>query len=126
MSTEDRLRPHPHDRWSGAPQPMDLVRAARDLRAEPHPGIDGHRQVAIIRDGPVIVVLFAFETGAVLKEHRAPGTITIHALTGRLRVTVSGTAHELPAGSLICLAPGIPHDVHALEQADMLLTVSHA
>ena len=126
MSIEDRLRPHPHDRWSGAPHPMDLLGAARDLRAEPHAGIEGHRQVAIIRDGPVIVVLFAFEAGAVLKAHRAPGTITIHALSGRLRVTVSGAAHELPTGTLICLAPGILHDVHALEQADMLLTVSRA
>jgi quercetin dioxygenase-like cupin family protein len=58
-----------------------------------------------------------------LKEHRAPGGISIHALTGHLEVTADGTTYDLPAGALLSLAAGVTHDVRALERSDMLLTV---
>jgi quercetin dioxygenase-like cupin family protein len=126
MSSDDRLRPHPHERLNAPAQRIALAQAARDLRGEDHPPVDGHRQIVLAREGPVSVVLFAFEKGAALKEHRAPGAITIHTLAGHIRVTTGEAIHDLPAGSLLALAAGVPHDVSALDRSDMLLTVTRA
>ncbi|HEU5358393.1 MAG TPA: cupin domain-containing protein [Gemmatimonadales bacterium] len=124
MSTDDRLRPHPHDRLNEAIHRIDLAQAIRDLRNEPLTAVDGHRQITLVRDGPVSLILFAFEPGATLKEHRAPGVISIHVLSGRLQVAAGGTTHDLPAGTVLALGPGAPHGVHAVDRSDMLLTVA--
>ena len=126
MSTDDRLRPHPHDRLSEAVHRIDLAQAVRDLRKEPLAATDGHRQITLVRDGAVSLILFAFEPGATLKEHRAPGVIIIHTLSGRLQVSAGDATHDLPAGTVLALGPGAPHAVHAVERSDMLLTVSRA
>ena len=124
MSTDDRLRPHPHDRLSEAVHRIDLADAVRRLRNEPLAAEDGHRQITLVRDGPVSLILFAFEPGATLKEHRAPGVISIHALSGRLQVSAGSATHDLPAGTVLTLGPGTPHAVHAVDMSDMLLTVA--
>ena len=128
MSTDDRLRAHPKERLAAPVQRIDLQQSAALLRAEPHPPHAGHRQVALVRRGPFSLILFLFETGGVLKEHRTEGEVTIHVLSGRLEVTAAGDGHQVGAGGVIALAPGEAHAVRALEASEMLLTVcqSHA
>ncbi|HZE74630.1 MAG TPA: cupin domain-containing protein [Gemmatimonadales bacterium] len=123
MSIEERLRPPPAARSRGPELPIDLSATARALREEAHPAKDGHRQIGLLHREHLRVVLFAFDGGGWLREHRAPGLVTIHALTGRLRVVTSSTTHELAAGQVLVLERDVPHDVEALDQADMLLTV---
>jgi len=45
-------------------------------------------------------------------------------LLARLVVTVDGKANDLYAGNLLILAPGVEHDVFALQESRMLLTVT--
>ncbi len=123
MTGSDRLREHPEDRLAAPIQLIDLAAAAAALRAEPHAAVAGHRQKAIARHGPVTIILFAFETGGLLKEHSAEGEVVIHLLRGCLQVTADEAAHTMGPGSLLVLAPGMPHSVRALEAADMLLSV---
>jgi quercetin dioxygenase-like cupin family protein len=126
MTQSERLRPHPEERFLPPAQAFDLEQAARALRAEPHAAVEGHRQIAVFRRGPVTLLLFAFDADGVLKEHRTEGVVTIQALTGRLVVVVDEEAYDLTAGRLLALAPGIPHTVRALEPSDLLLTVYKA
>lgn len=128
MSTDERLRAHPRERLAAPVQRIDLQQAAALLRAEPHAPSAGHRQVALVRRGAFSLILFLFEPGAVLKEHRTDGEVTIHVLSGRLDVTAAGHSTELGAGGIVAIAPGEVHDVRALEASEMLLTVcmSHA
>jgi quercetin dioxygenase-like cupin family protein len=58
-----------------------------------------------------------------LKEHRTEGEVTIHALAGRLEVTVGGNTVPLGAGELLSMAPGEMHAVRAVTESGMLLTV---
>lgn len=118
-----RLRTHPKDRLGESVSKIDLVGAAAALRAEPHAPIAGHRQIVLVRRGPVSLILFAFEPHGVLKEHRADGEVVIQTLTGRLEVTAGGDLIALEAGQALSLAPGEAHSVHAPEVSDMLLTV---
>ena len=121
--TEDRLRPHPSDRFAGAEHLLDLPASLRSLRAEAFPSANGHRQIALMHQGPVRLVLFAFESGGRIPEHSAPGWVTIHALRGSLSVRTPDTLHTLSEGTLLSLAPEVLHDVEAAEEADMLLGI---
>lgn len=120
---EDRRRPHPSDRFAGAEHALDLGAALRALRSEKSSNANGHRQIALLHHGPVRLILFAFDAGGRIPEHRAPGWITIHVTRGRLTVRTPEAKHELRQGQLLSLAPDVPHDVDASEESDMLLGV---
>ena len=61
--------------------------------------------------------------GAELHEHTVPGTITIHALTGRFAVSVEGQELTLDPGGLIALEPSVKHAVRAVDGGAFLLTI---
>lgn len=123
MPSADRLRPHPEERFAEPVQLLDPGAAAARLRAEPHPAVEGHRQIALFRRGPMTVVLFTFEAGAMLREHQADGVVTMQLLGGRLEIAAGGEVFRPAPGQLVALAPGVPHSVHAEAASEMLLTV---
>ena len=120
---DERLRPHPSNRLAGPVVPLNLLDLARALHAEPHPATSGHRQAGLIHRGPLRVLLFAFEPGGRLPEHRAPGHVLIHCLRGELTVEAGGEEHRLAGGEAVSLQPDVPHAVTAAVESDMLLTV---
>ena len=64
-----------------------------------------------------------FQPGGELREHRTSGTVFIQILRGLLTVHAAGQRHDLPAGRVLVMSPGVPHDLHAEELTHMLLTV---
>lgn len=123
MNSPQRLREHPEDRLAASAQLVDLFAMADILRAEAHASVAGHRQMAVARHGPVTSILYAFELNGMLKEHHADGEVLLQVLRGRLDITVGQAVHTMGAGTLLALAPGVPHSVRALQATDMLLTV---
>ena len=119
----ERLRQHPEDRLASPVQVVDLAAAAAGLKAEAHASVSGHRQIAVVRHGPVTIIQFVFDEGGLLKEHRAEGVVTIHVLSGRLQVVVDEESRAVGQGELMALAPGVPHSLLALAPSEMLLTV---
>ena len=122
-ASEERRRPRPSDRFAGTEHALDLPASLRALRAEARSGANGHQQITLLHHGPVRLVLFAFEAGGRIPEHRTSGWITIHVLRGSLHVRTSDAHHVLREGQILALAPDVPHDVDATEEADMLLGV---
>lgn len=120
---EERLRQHPDERFSAPQHHVDLSAITAQLRAEPLPSQRNHRQETLYRHGPVTIALFLFERGARLPQHVAEGVVTVHVLEGRLNMTAEGKSHDLSAGQLLVMAPGVRHDVHAVDSTRMLLTV---
>jgi quercetin dioxygenase-like cupin family protein len=121
---QGRLRERPSRRFAAEERRFNLEDVARKLKSEDSASTQGHRQIALYRHGPTTVALFLFERGRGLHEHRAEGFVTIHCVAGHLSVTTPAAAHDLPAGTLLTLAPNVPHDVNALEESRMLLTVA--
>jgi quercetin dioxygenase-like cupin family protein len=121
--SDERLRPHPSNRLTGPVVPLNLPDLVRALRSEPHPAKDGHRQAGLIHRGPLRVLLFTFESGGRLPEHRAPGHVVIQCLRGELAVDAGETRYRLGAGEAVVLDPAVPHAVEASVESDMLLTV---
>ncbi len=120
---EQRLRPHPSTRLAGPVVSLNLPDLARALHSEPHPAKSGHRQAGLIHRGPLRLLLFAFEIGGRLPEHRAPGHVVIHCLHGELVVEVGAGRHQLSSGEALVLEPDVPHSVEAVAESEMLLTV---
>ena len=124
MSEQDkRLRQHPEERFDPPQLQINLQDVAARLRNEPTAEYGKHRQETLYRYGPLTIALFVFEQGASMAQHKAEGVVTVQVLQGRLRMSADGERHDLPTGSLLVLAPGVSHDVLAMEPTRMLLTV---
>ena len=125
MTTEqpDRRRQHPSERFHPAQHAIDLGQAAAQLLAEAPSGARTQRQKTLYRHGPVTVALFLFDRGDHMPQHVAEGVVTVHVLQGRLKMSAEGQSHDLTAGQILVLAPGVQHDVRAEEPTRMLLTV---
>jgi quercetin dioxygenase-like cupin family protein len=122
MSDTTRLRPHPQERFAPVSKVFDLSEAVALLRAEPHEAVEGHRQYALYRHGPVTLLLFIFQPGASLA-YETPGLVTIQVLKGALEVAVGDDTHPLATGQLLTIDPGIPHTLRAAGTAEVLLSV---
>ncbi len=120
---DERLRPHPSTRLAGPVVLLNLPDLARALHAEPHPAKQGHRQAGLVHRGPLRLLLFAFEPGGRLPEHRAPGHVVIHCLRGEIAVEAGGATHALGSGEALVVDPDVPHSVAAATESEMLLTV---
>lgn len=117
----DRLAPR--ERFVGAEHLFDLGDIASRLRTESGPVHDGHRQITI-RKGPLTLIVFDFEAGGRLADHRAQADVMIMALSGSLEVSTPERTHHLAPGSVVVLDPGVEHDVLAPEPSQMLLAVA--
>ncbi len=93
-----------------------------DTSDEPIP-TDGTLSRTLHSDDHVKVVLFAFDAGQELSEHRAGTAATAVVTRGRLAFTVDGAIHDLGPGAFLHRAAGAPHAVQALEPSIMILTL---
>jgi quercetin dioxygenase-like cupin family protein len=57
-------------------------------------------------------------------EHKAEGRVSIHTLRGRVRIHTASGVFDVPAGRLITLDPGQRHDVEAVEDSGVLVTIA--
>jgi len=85
------------------------------------PGKLGHSTV--LAAPGVRVIVLAFESGWVLKEHVAPKQALFQALDGKLLVTAAGKQTVLVPGGLLRLDEGLPHAVEAIEDSRLMLTL---
>lgn len=59
-----------------------------------------------------------------MQKHKTDARTSIHALSGRLLIKLDGQTVELPAGRLLVLEKELSHDVKALEDSALLLSIS--
>jgi NADH:ubiquinone oxidoreductase subunit F (NADH-binding)/quercetin dioxygenase-like cupin family protein len=78
----------------------------------------------LVKEGSLRVVLTLMKAGAVLKKHKAEGTVTIQVLHGRIRVNVDDNTVELEQSQMMSLTPGVRHSVEALEKTALVISIS--
>jgi len=120
---QNRLRAQPKERFGAQENMIDLLGAIRELRAEATATRQGHKQITLDQWGPVTLVLFAFEEGGSLDDHKAAGVVTIQALEGELTVRTQGGEYRLLPNMMVVLAPNVRHSVLAAQASAMLLSV---
>lgn len=118
-----RLREHPSRRFDAPARVVDLSECYEELLGEKHKAVDGHRQYTLQRRGALTVILFHFEAGSRIPEHVVDGGVTIHVLDGEIEVKTDDGLHRVKKEQILILDAGVDHDVHALTEARMLLTI---
>ncbi len=84
----------------------------------------GHVAKTLAKHPDLRVVLIAFEPGARLERHSAPGRVWIQVLDGELAIRIGAQTAELAQGGLLEIAPTLEHEVEARTQSALLLTIA--
>jgi quercetin dioxygenase-like cupin family protein len=117
-----RRRPHPQT--LAAPfLEFDLTREIDQLQREPRPASSPNAKT-LVKHEDFRIVLITIEAQARIPDHRAEGRISVHVVRGHIRMRALERTFDLPAGSLLVLDQGLPHDVEALEDSAVLLTIA--
>lgn len=62
--------------------------------------------------------------GKAMKEHKAPSSITIQVLKGKVWLDTDGIRHELYYGDMVSLDENIPHFLGAFKNSVIRITLS--
>ena len=84
----------------------------------------GHNARTPIKYDDLRVVWMALKAGSRIPEHKANGRISVQVLSGHIRLNASGRAFDLLPGSLLALDERAPHDLEALDESAVLLTIA--
>lgn len=81
------------------------------------------RTTALLKAEQLEVVRVVLAAGATMREHQAPGEITLLGIEGEVELRLPAATHRIGAGDFILLAAGEPHALHALSHASLLVTI---
>jgi len=103
---------------------FDLADKLQQLRTEDHPWQAGRNARILVKYPNLRILLVGFRQGTHMAEHRAAGPISIHIVTGHILVRAAGKPLALREGQLLALEAEVPHDLEALAESAVLVTIS--
>lgn len=102
---------------------FELEAVARELQAEDAYQREGQAGRTLVRTPDLRVVVTALQAGKKVSPHRAQVTATLQTLSGHLRLQLPQRVVEAPAGHVLVLGAGLPHDVFAETDSVFVLTL---
>lgn len=81
------------------------------------------KTTALFKGQQLEVVRMVLAAGKTLREHSAPGEITVLCIEGRIEFTTPHAVQVMVAGDFLYLSPGEPHALLALEDSSALVTI---
>jgi quercetin dioxygenase-like cupin family protein len=103
---------------------IDLQPALDELRADDSYRRSGRLGRTLARSGRLRLTLVALNAGIEVGTHQAESPMTLQVLEGRIGFRVAGESHEIGAGQVLFFGPGEAHDIRALDETALLLTLS--
>jgi quercetin dioxygenase-like cupin family protein len=103
---------------------FDLRREIAQLHEEEAWPRTGRNSKTLVKQPDFRIVLIALQEGRHLEEHSADARMSIHTLTGHIRLQLPEQTVDLPYGHLLVLDRSLEHDLEALEESAILLTIS--
>lgn len=103
---------------------FDLEPRLQELRADDSYRRSGRLGRTLAKSGRLRLTLVALNSGIEVGTHHAASPMTIQLLEGSLSFRVAGEDHELRAGQVLFFGPGEAHDIRAVEESALLLTLS--
>lgn len=117
-----------HDSLSGhlaaAVMGFDLSTEIAQLHQEDAWMRTGRNSKTLVKQPDFRIVLIALKKGGRVEEHKADARISIHTLSGHVKLQLPDEFVDLPAGHLLALDRAIEHDLEATEESAILLTIS--
>ena len=86
--------------------------------------VPGIRRQTVANGQTMYQMMAKLEAGSLMPTHQHSQEQIVHILRGRMRLIVSGTAHELKTGDSFYLASNVPHGVETIEETMVLDTFS--
>jgi len=84
----------------------------------------GRSSKTLVKHPDLRIVLIAMKANTRMHEHTAAARISVHSLSGHIRLHLPERVVDVPAGHLLALDQCVPHDVEAAEDSAFLLTLS--
>jgi quercetin dioxygenase-like cupin family protein len=103
---------------------FDLAHEIAQLHEEDAWLRTGRNSKTLVKQPDFRIVLIALHKGAHLEEHSADARISIHTLSGHVKLQLPEQIVDLPNGHLLVLDRALEHDLEALEESAILLTIS--
>lgn len=109
-----------------SPDGYDLVAADRSALFEAAPLSAEKLRIVRIFDGDRLrLVRLTLAAGQVMRDHSTNSSLVIHVIAGTVLLRVAGDELTLPDGAVLHIRPGERHEVEALQDAHLLLTMAH-
>lgn len=102
----------------------DLNERLAELRKEESYARSGRAGRTLAKAGRFRLLLVAMGDGNVIGTHQADSPMTLHVLEGRVNFRAAGEDHELHAGEVLFFGPGDAHDIRAVGETALLITIS--
>lgn len=102
---------------------LDLSREIRQLHAESSWQRGDRNAKTLVKHPHLHLTLVVLKAGARLDQHQTVGPVAIQPFAGRVRLRVAGEQRELTPGQMLVLGANLPHDVEAVEESALLLTI---
>jgi quercetin dioxygenase-like cupin family protein len=103
---------------------FNLAKEIEQLKQEEPWLRTGRNSKTLVKQPDFRIVLIALKMGGRVEEHKADARISIHALNGHVRLQLPDEIIDLPAGHLLALDRAVGHDLEAIEESAILLTIS--
>ena len=104
---------------------IDLDRELQQLRrADSWQRETGRSSATLAKYPDFRIVLILMKSGTTMRQHKAEGRISIQQLKGQVCIHLADRKVTVSAGHLLVLDCGVLHDVEALEESALLLTIS--
>jgi quercetin dioxygenase-like cupin family protein len=115
----------PMERTLDAPMMLfDLQPELERLRRKESYRRTGRLGRTLAKSGRLRLVLVALDDSVEVGTHHADSPMTIQVVEGRLGFRVGTRDYELRAGQVLFFGPGDAHDIRALEESALLLTLA--
>ena len=102
---------------------VDLNRHLADIRAgDAYRGAD-HAAETLVKEPGLRLVLIALKDGGRMQEHRAHTSITVQVVEGMVRFEVDNRTIELIPGAVLAVDADLPHNLEAIGDSAVLLTI---
>jgi len=102
---------------------FDITRELEQLHREAA-WQSGQNAKTLVKFDNLRIVLMALQARSRIPAHQTEGRISIHVVAGHIQVRAQGRTFDLLSGRLLALDHGVPHDVEALEDSVLLLTIA--
>ena len=119
---ESHRRPHAPS-MGEALMEFDLSAEVHRLHAETT-WSTGQNARTLVKYDDFRVVLIALQAHIRVPEHKTEGHISVQVLSGHIQLRASGRTFSLRSGGLLALDHGVLHDVEALDESALLLTIA--
>lgn len=103
---------------------FDLDERLSELQAEDSYRRSGRAGRTLAKAGRFRLTLVAMLEGNEIGTHQADSPMTLHVLRGGIRFRAAGEDHSLHAGQVLFFGPGDAHDIRAVEDSALLITIS--